>query len=259
MLICVLVAGTVGFMILERLTATDSFYFTVVTISTVGYGDINPVTSGAKILSIVLILAGVSSFTGFIVNGTQLLVERRQENLRNERLNMLTGIFFSELGNNLLHFISSLDTEINLLRNDLQVVNDWNDIDFKELVKSLKKHKYNIMVSKSELKALSKLLKEEGDLVLRLLENPSLVERERFTDLLRATIHVKNELQLRNDLSELPQADIDHLLNDIKRAYMLLAEEWIIYMWYLQKNYPYMFSLALRTNPFYLNPSPIVN
>ncbi|MDP6501342.1 MAG: potassium channel family protein [Dehalococcoidales bacterium] len=47
--LAVLFTGTAGFMILERLSLVDALYFTIVTISTVDYGDINPTTVASKL------------------------------------------------------------------------------------------------------------------------------------------------------------------------------------------------------------------
>jgi hypothetical protein len=41
-----------------------------------------------------------------------------------------------------------------------------------------------------------------------------------------------------------------HLAGDIKRAYHPLVSEWLDYMKYLKSNYPFLFHLAMRTNPF---------
>ena len=98
----------------------------------------------------------------------------------------------------------------------------------------------------------------KGDLLLRLLENPSLLERESFTETLRAVFHLKEELLYRDDISQLPESDKKHLVGDIKRAYRLLTHQWLDYMMYLKENYPYLFSLAMRTNPFDLEASPIL-
>jgi len=48
------------------------------------------------------------------------------------------------------------------------------------------------------------------------------------------------------------------LLGDVRRAYGLLASEWLSYMKHLRDNYPYLFSLAMRTNPFDPQASPEV-
>ncbi len=45
-------------------------------------------------------------------------------------------------------------------------------------------------------------------------------------------------------------ADYQHLKVDAERVYNLLIFEWLEYMEHLMNNYPYLFSLAMRTNPF---------
>ncbi len=99
---------------------------------------------------------------------------------------------------------------------------------------------------------------EKNDFLLRLLENPNLLEHEAFTDLLRSVFHLTEELTARKDFEKLPISDFEHLAGDIKRAYILLVHQWLDYMKYLKNNYPYLFSLAMRTNPFDQEISPVV-
>lgn len=93
-------------------------------------------------------------------------------------------------------------------------------------------------------------LQNRADLLLRLIENPIIQEHENFTELLRALFHLRDELLNRNDLSELLDSDRKHLEGDIERVYKLLIFEWLRYIRYLKKSYGYLFSLAIRTNPF---------
>ncbi len=58
------------------------------------------------------------------------------------------------------------------------------------------------------------------------------------------------ELSFRSQVSALSEADYEHLAGDIKRVYCLLAREWVAYLEHLHANYPFLFSLAMRTNPF---------
>ena len=76
-LVVLLLTGVFGFMASEGLSFLDALYFTVVTISTVGYGDIHPTTIGGKILAFILIVVGVGTFLGFFASATQLLLQRR--------------------------------------------------------------------------------------------------------------------------------------------------------------------------------------
>lgn len=54
----VVCAGTLGYMLVEGWSAWDSFYFTLVTITTVGYGDYG-ITGAGERLSVVLMLTGI--------------------------------------------------------------------------------------------------------------------------------------------------------------------------------------------------------
>ena len=99
---------------------------------------------------------------------------------------------------------------------------------------------------------------EKREIMLRMLENPTLLEHETFTELLRAVFHLSEELEAREDFSGLPASDLAHLTNDVKRAYAMLASEWLDYAKYLKDSYPYLFSLAMRLNPFDLQSSPLV-
>lgn len=245
-------------MMLEGIPPADAIYFTVVTIATVGYGDIAPVTSAGKVLAAVLIIAGVGSFSGFIVNGTHLLIERRQERLRSERLNMLISLFFSEMGTRLLDILVALDPESDSLYSQFLIDGAWDNDKFANLAAKLRNHSFIIVAHSVDLEVLRTYLSQKGNLLLRLLENPTLAERELFTESLRATLHLRDELILRGTLGDSPPSDLEHLSNDAKRVYSTLVGEWLEYMRYLRNNYPYLFSLALRTNPFSKTRSPIV-
>jgi len=61
-LIFLLSVGTLGFYFIEGLSFFKALYFTVITISTVGYGDIVPQTEAGKVFAIFLILGGAGLF-----------------------------------------------------------------------------------------------------------------------------------------------------------------------------------------------------
>ena len=58
----VLAMGSLGFVVTEGLSLPDAIYFSIVTVATVGYGDIHPASSSGKLLAIVLIVTGVGTF-----------------------------------------------------------------------------------------------------------------------------------------------------------------------------------------------------
>ncbi len=80
-----------------------------------------------------------------------------------------------------------------------------------------------------------KFLKGKHKFLLALLENPNLLEHETFTDLLRAVFHLTEELEKREDISNLSNADYQHLKLDTERAYNIMIYEWVEYMEYLDE------------------------
>ncbi len=60
LLILIVMVGTAGFHFLERVDIITSLYWTIVTIATIGYGDVVPHTMGGMIFSIIIIISGVS-------------------------------------------------------------------------------------------------------------------------------------------------------------------------------------------------------
>lgn len=69
--------GTISYHYLEGWSFIDSFYFSVLTLTTVGYGDLVPSTETSKLFSAVYILIGVSLFFyGLFSIGEHVIQER---------------------------------------------------------------------------------------------------------------------------------------------------------------------------------------
>jgi voltage-gated potassium channel len=76
-LVILIVAGTFGYNLTEGWPFLDAFYATIVTISTVGYGDFMPRTLPGRMFTIVLILLGVGTMFYTVGLLAQNMVERR--------------------------------------------------------------------------------------------------------------------------------------------------------------------------------------
>ncbi len=61
LLLLVLVVGTTGYHVLERWSWLDSFYMTVITISTVGFKEVGDLSAAGRVFTIILIFAGVGT------------------------------------------------------------------------------------------------------------------------------------------------------------------------------------------------------
>ncbi|AAB99443.1 TPA: hypothetical protein HA335_05715 [Methanocaldococcus jannaschii] len=176
------------------------------------------------------------------------ILDYREKKKILEKLNMVVGSFFNSVGEELLKII--LEGDVGNIRDYLKISDEWNDKTYEETKKLLMNYDCNIDIEKIDLYKLKNLLERNKEFLLRLMENPLLLEHESFTELLLAVFHLADELHRREDLSNLPKSDLDHLKNDIIRVYKLLIIQWLNYLMHLKDNYPYLYSLCLRANPF---------
>jgi hypothetical protein len=181
------------------------------------------------------------------------LLGRREKQAMLKKLNMVIGSFFSQVGTELLRLFSKKGPESGAPLKRLLVNADWKDAEYRNARTDLREFDNTIGRADIDWEKLRSFLTAEKQFLLSLLGNPNLLEHETFTELLWAVFHLAEELENRKQVSSLPESDYDHLIGDIKRVYVLLGSEWLSYMKHLQENYPYLFSLAVRTNPF--NPA----
>jgi len=186
-----------------------------------------------------------------------LLGERERKN-RLEKLNMVVGTFFSLVGRKMLEVLAQKDAAIDNVKSLFMVDADWSRKDFRQALFRLEAYSPRLSVSSEDFEFLRSFLGENREFLVRLLENPVLLENEKFTQLLQAVFHLEEELHFRENLSSLPESDIRHLVGDLERAWKHLLREWLEYLFYLKEKFPYLFSLAVRTNPFKEKWSPLV-
>ncbi|MFP4327355.1 MAG: potassium channel family protein [Paracoccaceae bacterium] len=79
MLVMVVLAGTVFFRFTEGWSWLDSYFFTVVTLSTVGYGSLVPETVAGKIGTTIFIFVGLGIFAVVIQQFGAYAVRKRAE------------------------------------------------------------------------------------------------------------------------------------------------------------------------------------
>lgn len=208
---------------------------------------------------IFIFLVGDIAFVPIEVLLVTLIIHRvlseREKKALLQKLNMLIGAFFSELGITLIKYFSSFDTDCDRIQEEVKG-KSFTKKEYPQLKNRLKAYDCKIDVHSADLEDLKNILFEKREFLLRMLENPNLFEHDTFTDLLWAVFHLTEELIYRKDLKHLSKADAAHIAGDITRAYDLIILEWLDYMKHLKENYPYLFSLAVRLNPFNPEASP---
>jgi hypothetical protein len=187
------------------------------------------------------------------------LLSRKEKMALMNKLNMVIGAFFSEVGLELLREFSFFVRNSESLEKELEIKPEWNKKNFRRAIAEARSFSYEVKVDRSHLSKLKDFLLSKRSFMLRLLENPNLLEHERFTDLLWAIFHLTEELAFRGiQLENLPESDYEHLAGDLKRAYSQITGEWMSYTEHLKGNYPFLYSLAARINPMKPDASAIV-
>ncbi len=186
------------------------------------------------------------------------IIKEREKRERLEQLNIVVSAFFSEVGMDAIRAFNPYIKNMDDIASYVKVTGLWEGADFKAAASKVIGYHFEADCKAGDLEETRQLLSGKKSSILAMFENPNLLENSRFTSMLWAIYHVMDELNSRDGFWDLPETDYDHLSVDIERAYKLLVIEWLFYMKHLKGKYPYLFSLALRKNPFADNKSVIV-
>lgn len=84
--VLILIMGTIFYHFVEKWSWVDAYYFSVVTLSTIGYGDLTPQTTVGKLFTTFYIFIGVAIITTFIsamIQRWKVRAEKRKEKQKN--------------------------------------------------------------------------------------------------------------------------------------------------------------------------------
>jgi voltage-gated potassium channel len=89
-LIAIMLTGVIGYMAVEQYSFLDALYMTVITLSTIGYHEVRPLSEAGKIFNIIFIISAftiftfvISSMTRYIISGEMAAVFKKRK-LMNE-------------------------------------------------------------------------------------------------------------------------------------------------------------------------------
>ena len=198
-------------------------------------------------------LASVPLTTILVTLFLNRVISSREQRARKSKLNMVIGSFFSEVGRPLVALISSFDPNRERLRAELDLGDKWLAEDFARARAAAcdlsSSTQLKVQSDKARLNEIHRFLSDRRLFLQGLVQNPALLERDSFADMLLAVFHLAEEMDSRPDLNSLGDSDYAHLSGDVKRAYTSLLTEWVSHSAYLKDGYPYLYSLVVRSNP----------
>lgn len=75
-LAALLAVGTTGFVLIEHMPPLDALFLTVITLSTVGYGTLKPLSEAGKLFTIAFIVVGVATFSYHVTQIIRVILEQ---------------------------------------------------------------------------------------------------------------------------------------------------------------------------------------
>lgn len=135
-LVGALVVAVVGFVWVEQYSLLDAVYMAIITISTVGYHEVQPLTDSGKAFASVMIVTNISIFAYFVSSISQLFFEGRlRHSLRiyrmQQRIDKLTGhtivVGYGRIGHRLVEELEREGRPFVLIDNRSQLVQEFAD------------------------------------------------------------------------------------------------------------------------------------
>jgi voltage-gated potassium channel len=129
--IMLFVTGTAGYFFIEGWSLLDSFYMTVITLTTVGFGEIWPLSPNGRLFTIFLIIGGVSIVAYSLTTTAELIVtgnialilrRRRMERAINQLQNHTIICGYGRVGKNAALSLSKNNNPIVIIDNDPQKI-----------------------------------------------------------------------------------------------------------------------------------------
>lgn len=139
MLVAILSFGTFGYMFIEHSSFVDSLYMTMITISTIGYGEIFPLSTMGRIFTMVLIVIGVgfvmfmfSKITEAVVGG-ELRALYGRLNMKKKVLELSDHYIicgFGRIGRVICHLLKEADKPFVVIENNPEVIQELADLNY---------------------------------------------------------------------------------------------------------------------------------
>lgn len=174
------------------------------------------------------------------------LLQRYERKEMIERTRLLTSTFFTEVGEDLLQPLilsaSCYDEVVELLKSKA-----YSEKEVKQRIRDMH---LKVRLTPELIQSIKNLLEEHQMFMTITASNPILLEHEKYTDMLWALFHLKDEIRMRGT-ENLSEESMQHLELDSKRVLELLLLNWVDHTRYVKKEYPYFYASKYKHIDFY--------
>ena len=133
-LLLIILIGTIGYILVENLSIIDAFYQTIITVSTVGFGEVKEFSNWGKLFTAFLIITSFGTFayaltsiTGYIVSGDYRLYFKEYKYMKkiNEMNNHVIVCGYGRVGSTAIETLGEHSNNCLLIEKDDKVVEQF--------------------------------------------------------------------------------------------------------------------------------------
>jgi voltage-gated potassium channel len=202
LLVSVVLFGTIGYMVIEGWNFIDALYMTIISITTTGYKEVNPLSNAGKIFTLFVIIFGVVTIAYIGGRLVQLLVEtyvfrrRRMEKKIQQLKDHYIVCGFGRMGKKICEELSNYEVPFAVIEKNTEQIQNLQELDYLFIDGDATEDEVLLTAGVKDAKGLVAVLSTEAENVFTTLTarvlNPKIfivsraVEEENESKLLKA-------------------------------------------------------------------------
>ena len=173
------------------------------------------------------------------------LIVHREKRQRHHRLNMFLGIFFRQMGIDIMLNMLLLADNRDELEQKMLVAKDWKARHFRRARQAVNNLRLDMRSDRGQLKTLFNLTAQREQEIITLTRNPMMLEFEALYRCLLSLFHLIEETHYRGQVMSMSENVVHHLADDVGKTLTLLASLWLSYLEHLKEEHPVLFGFQV--------------
>jgi len=139
LLLSIITMGVAGYMIIEGASFIDSLYMVIITITTIGYGEVFPLGTGGEVFTLFLIISGVGTVGYTLVSAVEFMIENSITGLMGRRkmrkdIESMIGHYilcgYGRVGQHIAHDLKDAGTDFVIIERDAAAAERASELGF---------------------------------------------------------------------------------------------------------------------------------